>query len=67
MAEADKRASSVAADHLLRDLAVWGLGSVMLGVLLGRYLKHVSNAYPLVEPDSAPAPQVKTGRSGRSL
>lgn len=38
---------------LLLYLTAWGISSVMVGVLLGRYLKQVSADYPLAEPIEA--------------
>jgi hypothetical protein len=41
--------------HLWRNMAAWTVGSVVVGVLLGRYLKQVAEDYPLAEPSVAPA------------
>ena len=44
-------------------LAAWGLSSIAVGVLLGRYLKQVSADYPLAEPGIAPSARTRAPRT----
>lgn len=47
-------------------LAAWGVSSVMVGALLGRYLKQVSAEYPLSEPGATPASKIAGPRRDAS-
>ena len=44
-------------------LAAWGVSSVAVGFLLGRYLKQVSADYPLAEPGAAPSARTRAPRT----
>lgn len=55
MTEAGKRTHPKR--HLWRAMAAWSVGSLVIGVLVGRYLKEVSEDYPLVDPGTGSAPK----------
>jgi hypothetical protein len=44
-------------------LAAWGVSSIAVGVLLGRYLKQVSADYPLAKPGAAPSARTRAPRT----